>query len=102
MDFVFHPAALEDLDEILAWVAESNPDAARRLLDEFFVAMELAARFPHHGVQRPELTGRPLRFKIVREFLVAYASELHPLYVIAVLDGRRNPRVLALILRQRD
>ncbi len=102
MDFAFHPAALEDLDEIAAWIAESSPEAARRLIDEFFTAIELTARFPHHGMRRPELTARPLRFKLVREFLVAYAPDLNPLLVIAILDARRNPRVLASILRHRD
>jgi len=37
----------------------------------------------------------------VREYVIAYAPEEHPLAVIAVLHGRRSPRVIAAILRNR-
>jgi len=42
-----------------------------------------------------------LRFQIVREYLVAYAPEAKPLLVVAVLHGRRSPRVIAALLRGR-
>ncbi len=48
------------------------------------------------------LTGRPLRFISVREYLIAYAPEERPLWVVAVMHGRRNPRVMAAILRGRE
>jgi hypothetical protein len=51
---------------------------------------------------RPDLTGRPLRFIAVREYLIAYAPEEKPLWVVAVMHGRRNPRVMAAILRGRE
>jgi hypothetical protein len=34
--------------------------------------------------------------------MIAYAPDEYPLLVIAVLHGRRNPRVMAAILRARD
>jgi hypothetical protein len=43
-----------------------------------------------------------LRFTVVDEYLIAYAPEEKPLSMVAVLHGRRNPRVLARILRQRE
>jgi hypothetical protein len=43
-----------------------------------------------------------LRFLIVREFLIAYAPDEKPLWVIAVMHGHRNPRVMAAILRGRE
>jgi len=58
--------------------------------------------FPGAGHQRPDLTSRPLRFIVVREYLIAYAPEEKPLWVLAVLHGRRNPRVMAAILRGRE
>jgi plasmid stabilization system protein ParE len=42
-----------------------------------------------------------LRFLTVRDYVIAYAAEEKPLAVIAVLHGRRNPRVIAAILRAR-
>jgi hypothetical protein len=38
----------------------------------------------------------------VREYLIAYAPDEKPLWVIAVLHGHRNPRLMAAILRERE
>jgi hypothetical protein len=44
-----------------------------------------------------------LRFHVVRDqYLIAYAPDEIPLWVVAVLHGRRNPRVMAAILRRRE
>ena len=51
---------------------------------------------------RATVSMRPLRFAIVREYLIAYAPEEDLLWVVAVLHGRRNPRVMAAILRGRS
>lgn len=58
--------------------------------------------FPNQGHKRPDLTSRPLRFILVREYLIAYAPEEKPLWVVAVMHGRRNPCVMAAILRGRE
>ena len=58
--------------------------------------------FPVSARKRPDLTGRPLRFISVREYLIAYAPEEKPLWVVAVIHGRRSPRVMAAILRGRE
>jgi hypothetical protein len=38
---------------------------------------------------------------VVRDYVIAYAPDEKLLAVIAVLHGRRNPRVIAAILRAR-
>jgi hypothetical protein len=43
----------------------------------------------------------PLRFILVREYMVVYAPEQKPVWVVAVMHGRRSPRVMAAILRGR-
>jgi plasmid stabilization system protein ParE len=58
--------------------------------------------FPHQGHKRTDLTSRALRFCRVRDYLIAYAPDEKPLWVIAVIHGSRNPRVLAAILRGRQ
>ena len=50
---------------------------------------------------RTDLTPRRLRFQVVRDYLIAYAPELSPIVVIAVLYGQRDPRVMAAILCER-
>jgi plasmid stabilization system protein ParE len=72
--YAFHPEAFTDLDQIWEYIAERNLD----------------------------LTSRPLRFKLVRDYLIAYAPDEGPLWVVAVIHGSRNPRVMAAILRGRE
>jgi hypothetical protein len=43
-----------------------------------------------------------LRFTVVHEYLIAYAPDEKPLWVIAVMHGHRSPRVMAAILRGRE
>jgi len=100
--FALHPEALSDLDEIWEFIARDNLDAADRVLREIYEAFQSLANFPHRGHFRPDLTSHPLRFHIVRNFLIAYVPDEKPLLVLAVLHGRRNPRVLAALLRERE
>ncbi len=99
--FVFHPEAYEDLDEIWEYIAARDLDAADRLLDEHYAVMRTLASFPHAGHIRADLAPDSIRFYAVRDYVLAYAPEEKPLVIIAVLHGRRNPRVLAANLRDR-
>jgi toxin ParE1/3/4 len=97
-----HPEAYEDLDEIRDYIAQHNPDAADRVITEIFNAIRALDQFPHQGHRRPDLSSRPLRFILVRDYLIAYAPDEKPLWVVAVIHGRRSPRVMASILRGRE
>jgi toxin ParE1/3/4 len=97
-----HPEAFEDIDEIAAYIGEDSPEAAHRVVDDIYQALEKLVSFPHQGHRRTDLTSRPLRFKIVRDYLIAYAPEEKPLWVVAVMHGHRHPRVMAAILRGRE
>ena len=48
-------------------------DAAGRLVAEILSAIRALVAFPRQGHRRPDLTSRPLRFILVREYLIAYA-----------------------------
>ena len=77
--YALHPEAYNDLDDIRAVVP-----------------------FPHSGYRRPNLSSRPLSFKLVREYVIDYAPDKRPLWVIAVFHGRRDPLVIAAMLRDRE
>jgi antitoxin ParD1/3/4/toxin ParE1/3/4 len=100
-EFVLHPDALKDLEEIWEFVAADSPDAADRVREEIYGTIKSLVPFPYVGHNRFDLTTRPLRFQTVRDYVIAYAPEEKPLAVVAVLHGRRNPRVIAAILRTR-
>ncbi len=101
-DFVLHPDAFSDLEEIWEFIAADNLPAADRSLEEIHDAIRSLARFPKMGFVRPDLTSRQLRFHPVGNFLIAYAPEEKPLVVVGVLHSRRNPRVIAAVLRGRE
>ena len=98
----FHPEALSDLDEIWEFIRSDNLDAADRVIAEILAAIAGVVSFPGQGHPRPDLTTRPLRFILVRQYLIAYAPNQTPLWVVSVMHGRRNPRVMASILKSRE
>jgi plasmid stabilization system protein ParE len=102
MGFALHPEAIQDVDEIHGYINRHNFNSANRVLEELLSAFHLLARFPHHGHRRLDLTSRPLRFKIVRHYLIAYVPDKDPIWILGVIDGRMNPRVIAAILRERE
>ncbi len=100
--YQLHPEAYTDLDAIREYIAEDNPAAAARVLSDIFDAIRSLVPFPQKGHQRIDLTSRPLRFWRVRDYLIAYAYQERPLWVVAVLHGSRNPRLMAAILKGRE
>lgn len=99
--FAPHPDAVADIDQIAEYIALDSVDAADKVIDTLFLEIEALVPFPGRGHRRPDLTDRPLRFIRVFDYLVAYASEQRPLWVVAVLHGRRSPRAIAAILQTR-
>ncbi|MEO8369271.1 MAG: type II toxin-antitoxin system RelE/ParE family toxin [Candidatus Solibacter sp.] len=97
----FHPEAEADLDEIWEYIAAENIDAADRVSAEIQRALENLVPL-HQGHRRTDLTNGPLRFIRVRDYLIAYAPDEKPLWVLAVMHGHRSPRVMAAILRGRE
>jgi len=99
--FELHPGAASDITSIWEFIAKDNPQAAGRVREDILDAIRRLVPFPQQGHSRTDLTSRPLRFQTVRDYLIAYAPDEKPPLVIAVLHGRRSPRVIAAILRAR-
>jgi plasmid stabilization system protein ParE len=86
------------LDRAFALIEGHPPDRVR---EEIYAAIRSLVNFPHQGHSRSDLTSRPLRFQSLRDYVIAYAPDEKPLAVIAVLHGRRNPRIIAALLHGR-
>jgi plasmid stabilization system protein ParE len=99
--FALHPLAAQDIIEIWEYIAADNLLAARKVREEIQSAFRALVSLPNQGHKRPDLTSRPLRFALVPDYLIAYAPEERPLWIVAVIHGRRNPRIMAAILRDR-
>lgn len=98
----FHPEAEADPNELWERVAADNLVAADELIAEIEGALETVAVFPQQGHRRTDLTSLPIRFIVVGSYLIAYACEEKPIFVIAVFHGQRSQRVMAAILRGRE
>jgi plasmid stabilization system protein ParE len=97
-----HPQVRLDLDEIWEFIRRDNLDAADNVIADILASIDALATFPNRGRKRPDLTSRPLRFILARDYLIAYAPEEKPLWIVAVMHGRRSPRLMAAILRDRE
>jgi plasmid stabilization system protein ParE len=71
--FVLHPEAYTDIDELWEYIAVDTIGAADHTREEIYEAISGLVPFPHQSHKRPDLTTRPLRFQVVREYLIAYA-----------------------------
>ena len=100
--FALHPLAAREITELWEHIAEDNPLAARRVREKILSRIRAVVPFPNQGHRRPDLTSRPLRFILVREYSIAHAPEEKPLWVVAVMHGRRSPRVMSAVLRGRE
>ncbi len=86
--YELHPEAFRDIDEIREFIAREDPDAADRVVNEIFGALDLLDVSPDIGHHRPDLTSRPLRFWRVFDYIIAYAPQRRPLWVVAVAHSR--------------
>lgn len=100
--FALHPEAYADIDELWEFIAVGSIDAADRVRDKIYAEIAALVPFPRQGHTRTDLTSRPLRFWRVYDYLIAYAPDERPLWIVAVIHGSRSPRVMAAILRGRE
>jgi plasmid stabilization system protein ParE len=85
--YSFHPEALFDLDEIWEFIRADSLDAADRIIAEILESIEALVATPNRGRRRPQLTSRPLRFILMREYLIALRARGK-----AFMGRRSHPR----------
>ena len=61
-EFVLHPDAAKDLEEIWEYIAADSLDAADRVREEIYEAIQSLVPFPYVGHQRPDITSRRTRY----------------------------------------
>ena len=57
------------------FIAKENVVAANMIVAQVLAICENLSWLPHQGHLRPELSSRPLRFVVVRDYLLAYAPD---------------------------
>lgn len=82
------PAA-EDLDEIAAYIAADNPDAALAFILRLEGRFELLAEQPKSGRPRSEL-GPALRSTVEGRYVIFYQEMTGGVEIVRVLHGARD------------
>ena len=82
-------AAKEDLKEIWAYVAESNPEAANRLIREITRRFAILRDHPHMGRQQDKLLIN-LRSFTVKNYVIFYQPFDGGIEILRVLHGSRD------------
>ena len=99
--YTLHSEAFNDIDEIRAYIAEDNPDAAERFLVAAQESFELIRCHPRIGRLRSfSITG--VRSWVIPDFqnyLVFYLPTGTEVRILAVLHGARD---LASVLPKRS
>jgi plasmid stabilization system protein ParE len=92
-------AAKQDLESIVDFVARDNPNAARSILQILRKRAATLKNFPERGRIVPELADlgvRLYRELLVTSWRIVYRISNTTVYVMMVIDGRRNAEDLLL------
>jgi plasmid stabilization system protein ParE len=88
-----------DLEEIATYVAADSPLDAQKLVAKLKAKTDLLARMSERGRVVPELAHfaiRTWRELVVRPYRIIYRMEAGTVYVMGILDGRRDLRDVLL------
>ena len=83
------PLALQDIEDIIAYIAEDSPQAAKRFRNRLEECIEDIAIFPDSGRSRESLL-KGVRTIPVGNYLIVYQNHTTHIDIIRVLHGARN------------
>lgn len=92
MKIVWSPLALERVEDIARYIADDNPDAAVRWVDDLFASVERLADFPKSGRMVPEVGSPRIRERIFGAYRVIYGVKDR----VDILTVRRGSQLLRM------
>ncbi len=103
-DVLWATVAEQDLLGIVEFIANDSPQSALEILDRVRAATARLDHSPKRGRVVPELLAHGItRYReiVVKPWRVIYRVEARSVYVLSVIDGRRNVEdvLLARLLR---
>ncbi len=93
---VWAAPALDDLDDVAAYIAADDERAAARLVQRLFDSVDRLRDFPAAGRRLPELPHGPYRELIVAPCRVVYRAGRSAIHIVHVTRGERPLRVRRL------
>ncbi len=93
MEVIWTKTAKNDLNEIVEYIANDSVEIALNKFYEIRESTKPLEKFPEQGRLIPELRNENiLRYReiIINPWRIMYKIEDKKVYIIAVIDGRRN------------
>lgn len=89
MKIIWSPLAVERVSEIAAYIAEDNPAAAEKWVDEVFMKVGSLQDFPQSGRIVPETNNKAIRELIYGNYRLIYRLEEKRISVLTVRHGKQ-------------
>ncbi len=92
-EIIWSPAAFSDLEEIIVYIAESNPINAEKIFSRIKNTANQIHKFPNKGKVVPELkvfSITPYLQVVTNPWRIIYRIQENNVYVLAVIDSRRD------------
>jgi antitoxin ParD1/3/4/toxin ParE1/3/4 len=88
---VLSARAERDLNEIIAYlIDQAGPDVALDVLHQLRRAIRIIASRPYAGHRREDITLGPVRFWLVRSYLIVYDPTRKPVEIVRIVHGARD------------
>jgi toxin ParE1/3/4 len=84
------PAAGQDLEAIVEFIAQDSIDAAIQVLSKLESTFELLAANPRAGHYRSDLASQPIRFFAVFSYLIVYMERQDAIQILRVLGSAQD------------
>ena len=89
-DYIVSPLAEQDIEAILSYLVQENPQAALKFKDHLLKAFDLLCEHPQLGHKRPDLTANPALFWPLKWRYTVIYHPTEPLEIVRVLSGYQD------------
>jgi len=89
MNVIWSPLAIERLAEITDYIAQDNPSAAEKWVQNIFKRVEHLQRFPEIGRLVPELSRPDIREILFKNYRIIYRIESQQLSILTIRHGKQ-------------
>ena len=90
------PEALADLEDICAYIARDNLQAAEAWIDRLISKADKVSAHPRAGRVVPEIEDPDIREVFLKSYRIIYRVEPQRIVVLTVLEGHRRLRASGL------
>ncbi len=84
MKIIWSPLAITRVNEIVDYIAEDSPEAARKWVDEIFNKIERIEKFPLSGRLLPEIDRKDIREILFGNYRIIYRILTYEISILTV------------------